>query len=265
MEAMSGLSSRFGYADGPPQITHDLTYGDPVAGAHAAFAVMAALFYRRRTGRGMFIDVSQHETLLAQGGEAIVKYSLDGAVLPRNGAGDETHAPHGYFPCRGDDQWIAISVTGDEQWAALRGVLDDPALADQRWATVAGRKACEDTINTLISRHTRTADKRELAARLRASGVTAAPVLRFDELRDDPHVAARGVFERIDHPEAGERELPRVPPSIDGEPIGTVRAAPLFAQHNDEVFRDLLGMTADDVKELRDAAVIGDEPRPRDA
>jgi crotonobetainyl-CoA:carnitine CoA-transferase CaiB-like acyl-CoA transferase len=130
MEGMSGLSHRFGYEDGPPLITHDLTYGDPVAGAHAAVAVLAALHRRRQTGAGAFVDVSQHETLLAQNGEMLAKHSIDGAPTGREGNRAFAYAPHGFYPCRGEDEWIAIAVPEDEAWSGLQSVLADGALSD---------------------------------------------------------------------------------------------------------------------------------------
>jgi crotonobetainyl-CoA:carnitine CoA-transferase CaiB-like acyl-CoA transferase len=265
MEAMSGLSARFGYADGPPQITHDLTYGDPVAGAHAAFAVMAALAFRKRTGRGLSIDASQHETLLAQGGEAIVKYSIDGELLPRLGSMDHTHAPQGYVPCAGDDQWIAIAVDSETSWAALRTVVADPVLDDLRFTGDPGRRKHAEELASILATHTATRDKHALAEELGSAGVPAAPVLTYDEVVADPQVLARQAFEDVTHPEAGRRRLPRVPISVDGQPVLTRRHTPLFAQHNREVFADLLGMNDEALAALTAAGVIGDAPVTRTA
>ncbi len=263
MEAMSGLATRFGYADGPPQITHDLTYGDPVAGAMAALAVMAALAYRRRTGRGLHIDVSQQEALLAQGGEAIVKFSIDGELLTRQGSKDHTRAPQGYYPCAGDDQWIAISVGDEIGWAGLREVLLDPELDDEQFAENSGRKANEGALDMIIARHTARSNKRELADRLSLAGVAAAPMLTFEELREDPHIAARAAFEVVDHPEVGRRLLPRLPLSFDGTPLFTRMASPLFAQDNEGVYRTLLGLTDEEMDALSASGVIGDAPANR--
>lgn len=264
-EAMTGLSARFGYTDRPPQITHDLTYGDPVAGAHAAFAAMAALAHRRRTGRGLAIDASLHEALLAQGGEAIVKYSLDNELMPRRGAKDHTNAPQGYYPCAGDDQWIAIAVTDERSWAALRTLVDDPGLADSRFATSSGRKAQEAEVDAMIVRYTSAQNKFDVAQCLSQAGVTAAPVLSFDEVAADPHIVARAAFEVVLHPEVGHRRLPRVPISVDGAPVITRRHTPLFAQHNDEVYRDLLNISDEFIAELTASGVIGDAPIMRKA
>jgi len=267
-EAMSGMSSRFGYPDGPPQITHDLTCGDPVAGAHAAVAVLAALAYRRRSGRGMFIDLSQQETLLAQLGEGIVLHALDGTVLGREGSKAFAFAPHGYYPAKGPEQWIAIAAETDAQWRALCEVLEAPELSgDARFATLDARLANQRWLDTAITERTVLHDKRMLADDLAAAGVPAAPVLRFDELASDPQIAARGAFEEVDHAAAGRRSLPRLPLTVDGTPLRTRMATPLFAEHNRQVLSAVAGLTEDEIAALYDSGVVGDLPagvKPRE-
>jgi len=260
-EAMSGMSSRFGYRDGPPQITHDLTYGDPVAGAHAAVAVLAALAYRRRSGHGMFIDLSQQETLLAQLGEGIVLHSLDGTVLGREGSKAFAFAPHGYYPAKGPEQWIAIAAETDAQWRALCDVLAAPELSgDPRFATADARLANQRWLDTAIAERTMLRDKRALADTLAEAGVAAAPVLRFDELASDPQINARDAFEDVDHASAGRRSLPRLPLTVDGMPLRTRRPTPLFAEHNRAVLAEIAGLTPEEIDALYEASIVGDLP-----
>ena len=260
IEGMSGLSHRFGYEDGPPLITH-VTYGDPVAGAHAAVAVLAALHRRRRTGIGAFIDLSQHEALLAQNGELLVKHSIDRQPTGREGNKAFGYAPHGYYPCRDDDEWIAIAAPDPAAWEALRSALESPELNGRKFDTNERRLANRSQLDELIARATARYEKRTLADALAQAGVVAAPVLRFHELQADPHIAGRGVFEEVGHPEVGPRRYPRMPLVVDGEPLWTVRPTPLFAQHNLEVFGGLLGISEDDLRELAGRGVIGDLPK----
>ena len=105
------------HSSGPPLITHDLTYGDPVAGVNAAVAVAAAVYRRRNTGLGAYIDLSQQESLLAQNGETLVKHSIDGEPTGREGNRAFAYAPHGYYPCRGEDEWIAIAAPDQGSWS----------------------------------------------------------------------------------------------------------------------------------------------------
>jgi crotonobetainyl-CoA:carnitine CoA-transferase CaiB-like acyl-CoA transferase len=261
IEAMGGLAMRFGYSDGPPQITHDLTFGDPVAGVHGAFAILAALHYRRRTGRGIEIDLSQQETMIAQQGEAVVKYSLDGRLLGRQGSKAYAHAPHGYYPCAGQDQWIAISVPDDDAWNALRSALGGPEwMAEARFGANSGRLAAQDELDYLLGKETAIHEKLALSESLEEVGVEAAPVLDFAEMRDHPQVVARQAFEPVDHPIAGLRSLPRLPFTVDGEALVTLRHAPLFGQNNEEILSGLLGLNNEDVNRLRASRVIGDRP-----
>jgi crotonobetainyl-CoA:carnitine CoA-transferase CaiB-like acyl-CoA transferase len=261
MEGMSGLSHRFGYEDGAPLITHDLTYGDPVAGAHAAVAVLAALHRRRETGAGAFIDVSQHETLLAQQGEMVVKHSIDGLPSGREGNTTFGYAPHGYYPCRGDDEWIGIAAPDEGGWKTLAAVLEHSPLANDAFATNELRLENRRALDEAISEATVLHDKRELADRLSREGTIAAPVLRLDEVQDDPHIVARRVMEEVDHPEVGVRKYPRLPLTVDGEPQWSTRPTPLFAQHNSEIFGGLLGLSIEELSGLYKRDVIGDLPK----
>ena len=260
MEGMSGLSHRFGYEGGRPLLTH-VTYGDPIAGVHAAVAVLAALRRLRETGVGAFIDLSQQETLLAQNSEMLVKHSID--QLPTGREGNKTfgHAPHGYYPSRDNDEWIAIAAPDQAAWKALQSTLESPDLGDAKFATNELRLEHRDELDELLDKATARHDKHELADSLARAGVIAAPVLRFAELQADPHITARGVFEEVDHLEVGPRLYPRMPLTIDGEPLLTTRPTPLFAQHNREVFGDLLGMSAEELQELAERDVVGDLPK----
>jgi crotonobetainyl-CoA:carnitine CoA-transferase CaiB-like acyl-CoA transferase len=261
IEAMGGLAARFGYSDGPPQITHDLTFGDPVAGIHGALSVLVALHYRRRTGRGVEIDLSQQETMIAQQGEALVKYSLDGQVLGRLGSKAYAHAPHGYYPCAGKDEWIAISTADDDTWKALQAGLGRPDwITEARFSTNERRLAAQDQLDALLGRETATHEKVALAERLAEAGVDAAPVLNFEEIREHPQAAARQAFEAVNHPIVGLRLLPRLPFTVDGYAMLTLRHAPLFGQNNEEILSGLLGLSNEDLNRLRASFTIGDRP-----
>ncbi|MDP6403474.1 MAG: CoA transferase, partial [SAR202 cluster bacterium] len=117
-EAASGLAHMTGYKDGPPLLP-EVPYADYAAAEHTAFAIMAALIHRAQTGEGQFIDVSQSETLTVTVPEALMDYTVNGRIEERTGNQDPAMAPHGFYPCRGDDSWIAIAVASDDQWRAL--------------------------------------------------------------------------------------------------------------------------------------------------
>ena len=122
-EGASGLAYMTGYADGPPALP-EIPYTDYTAAEHTVYAVMAALIHRLRTGRGQFIDISQTQTVSATVPEALMDFSVNGRIEPRMGNAHPAMAPHGCYPCLGDDRWITISVADDAQWMALCQVLD---------------------------------------------------------------------------------------------------------------------------------------------
>ena len=138
-EATSGLSHISGYKDGHP-VLPEIPYADYTAAEHTAFAIMAALAYRARTGKGQFIDVSQSETLTSTIPEAILDYSVNGRIAERMGNQDALMSPHGCYPCEGEDKWITVAVSSDEQWRALCEVLERPEwLDDERFADSLSR------------------------------------------------------------------------------------------------------------------------------
>ena len=140
-EAASGLAHVTGYEDGPP-VLPEIPYSDFTAAEHTLFAVMAALIHRASTGEGQFIDVSQTETLSSTIPETLMDYTVNDRTVPRIGNSDPEMSPHGCYPCKGEDRWIAIAVRTDDQWRALRDLLGDPVWAgDARLADAAGRSA----------------------------------------------------------------------------------------------------------------------------
>jgi len=141
---LSGMSQLTGYAGWQPMHV-GMSYGDPNAGLHAAFAVLSALFYRERTGTGQYTDMSQQESTMAVLGEGFMEYGMNGVQPPRNGNRVAHMAPHGVFMCAGEDRWLSIACANDNEWNALCGVMDRPELAaDPRFRTHADRKANED-------------------------------------------------------------------------------------------------------------------------
>src|SRR5439155_22395217 len=128
-----------------------MSYGDPNAGLHAAFAVLSALLYRERTGKGQYIDMSQQESTMAVLSEGFMEFAMNGVQPPRNGNRVAHMAPHGAFMCAGEDRWLSIACANDNEWNALCGVMNRPELAaDPRFRTHADRKANEDDLEAEI-------------------------------------------------------------------------------------------------------------------
>ncbi|HEU4758672.1 MAG TPA: CoA transferase [Dehalococcoidia bacterium] len=261
---LSGMSSLTGYAGWPPMHA-GMSYGDPNAGLHAAFAVLAALLHRERSGEGQHIDMSQWESTMALIGDAFLGYGMNGNQPPRDGSRVPHMAPHGIFPCAGaqtaeglpDDRWLSIACGSDEEWRALCKVMGRPELADDpRFHTLVDRKANEDALEAAVSEWTQTQDPFEATHRLQAAGVAAFPPLMNRELAEDPHLNTRGFFVEKEHPEVGVRKHAGIPWRMSETPCEVWRAAPTMGQDNEYVFGELLRMSRHQIAELVERKAI---------
>ena len=259
--AVAGLYAANGYEDGPPFET-GVGIGDPGTGMTAAWATVAALTARRRTGEVARVDVAMVEAVAATVGELWMEYQSTGVDPAPRGNRDPAWAPHGVFPTAGDDSWVTIACTTDRQWRAMTTVID-PALADDpRFATAEGRKANEDALEERIGAWTIARDRWEATEALQAVGVAAYPSIAPLELwTADRQLDALDMLERPDHPVTGRRVVPGVPWRLTNGPNGLRRPAPRLGQHTDEVLVDILGYAEERVDELVERGVLS---RPSD-
>jgi crotonobetainyl-CoA:carnitine CoA-transferase CaiB-like acyl-CoA transferase len=238
-----------------------INHGDPITGSHAAGVLLAALRYRKRTGKGMFVDVSQQESAVSLIGADVLAYQMTGKEPERRGNRSPYFAPHNSYQCAGDDRWVAIAATNDEEWRQLAQQVGGPELAgDSRFSTLAGRMEHEDHLDELISGWT--ADKKayDICHLLQKEGVPASPVMGGPDLLADPHYEARGTFVRVNHEQVGEMTYPGIPWKMSATP-GEVRwASPTLGQHNRQIYGELLGIPAEDIDDLETQGIIGTKP-----
>lgn len=257
LTSTTGLDSLVGYKGGDP-IPVENAYSDPYAGIFGAFAILTALNHRRNTGQGQHVDFSQQEAVMQMVGPAYMDYVFNG----RNGGPKSNEhpvagaAPHGVFPCKGDDRWISIAVTTDAEWTALMQALGHPEwLKVDAFATLAHRLKHIDALHKLLAEWTVQYDDQELAEKLQSHGVAAAPVLNVGDLLTDPHYKARGTFIEVTHP-LGYKE------TIYGAYVKTsrsrveVKPGPVIGQDNEKVFKGILGMSDDRYLALVERKVI---------
>ena len=260
VEQLSGLCHLTGYEGGPPHKT-GISYGDPIAGIAAAGAIALALWVRRRTGRGHYIELAQRETLISLIGEYIVAFSMNQREPSRQGNRHSSMAPHGCYRCSGDDEWITIACENDAQFAALCSVLGQPGLArDPRLADVVSRYRNQDEFDETICAWTKDRTKEDAAEALQSAGVPAMPVLSVPEVFADEHLRARGFFEPVSHPIAGVWDVDGPHWRMSESPVHIRLPAPTFAEHNGYVFGDLLGLSDEEVAELEVEGVTGTTP-----
>jgi crotonobetainyl-CoA:carnitine CoA-transferase CaiB-like acyl-CoA transferase len=191
-------------------------------------------------------------------GNRLVEVQLAGHDPPLPGNRHPRWAPQGVYPCAGDDRWVAVSVADDGAWRALVDEVGLPAP----WAgwTEEQRRAAHDQIDDALSTWTAEREHREVAGRLQAVGVPAAPVVDGAELVDDPHLAARDAFVELTHPDCGTHSWPRLPVRLDRTPAGPGRPAPLLGEHNREVLTGWAGLSDGELAALEARGVVATEP-----
>jgi benzylsuccinate CoA-transferase BbsF subunit len=231
-------------------------YIDFVAVGFGLVAVLAGLDYRRRTGEGVYIDLSQYEAGVQFLVPCLLDYEANGRLPHRMGNRSPEAAPHDVYPCRGEDRWCAIAVHTDAQWQALCRVAGRPEwAADPRFATAEGRKRHEAELDGLLRSWTREQDAAELAGALQAAGVPAAPVQRPSELFEDPQLAHRNTWRRLPHPVLGHFHY-LAPPFVLSDSPAEVRRSPLLGEHNRWFYREVLELSEDEVRELEAEGVL---------
>jgi benzylsuccinate CoA-transferase BbsF subunit len=247
----------------------EIPYVDYTAGEHTVFAVMTALMNRLRTGQGQFIDVSQAQAAAVTIPEVLLDFAANGREPERIGNADPVMAPHGCYPCRGEDRWIVIAVSDDEEWQGLCRVLGRPEwAADPRLSGGLGRWRAHEKLDQMMPLETAGWDAHELMSALQAQGVPAGAVLDSKDLLFDPHLRERGFYEVVrHHPSTDMPPLPYAgrPWKLSETPAVPPMAAPLMGEHNGYVLGELLGMSADEVAGLEENGIIGyapNDPRP---
>ena len=259
-EQLSGMAHMTGYVnDGP--MKSGINHGDPITGSHAAGVLLAALRYRRRTGKGMFVDVSQQESAVALIGGEVLSYQISGEEPERMGNHSPWFAPHNAYPCAGDDRWVTIAVTNDEQWRGLAEVMGTPELAgDPRFLTNEGRMNHRRELDQVIAPWVADQDMWDVTRWLQGMGVPAGPVLRGPDLLENEHYVDRGTFNYVDHPRVGPKWYQGFAWRMSKTPGQVHWPAPTLGQHNRQIYGELLGLTGDEIDRLEDGGVIGTKP-----
>ena len=250
LAGLAGFSHLTGWPDRGPVEVYG-AYPDWLLPPFGAIAILAALDFRRRTGRGVHIDASQYEVALNFLGPMLLDYLVNDRVWMRRGNEDSSAVPHNAYPCQGEDRWCVIAVTDDAEWRAFYQVVAMPELQDVRYATALGRKKHEANIDQLISGWTRIREAEEIVKSLQEAGVPAGLVQRGEDLRADPQLAHRNHWQVRDHPEIGPCTLSANPFVLSQTPAEIRTPGALFGQHTEEVCRAYLGMSSEEIEALR--------------
>lgn len=238
MEQIAGLAWVTGLPDGPPVPPRGAC--DPLAGAHAAFALLAALEFDDRTGRGQLVEVPMIETVLNVTAMQTIEFEVFGKILERRGNRGHTATMQDLYQCAGDDNWVAVSARTETQQKTLSELTGGADLT--KWFAEQDLEAIVET--------------------LAGAGVPAAAVVSPSLVTENPQLDHRGFFERLDHPRTGEGMYPTPPFALlDGTDRWVHRPPPTLGQHNSEVLTELCGLTDVDLDRLAAHGVIGTRPK----
>ena len=247
--ALAGFNHLTGWPDRSPVSPYG-AYTDFVNPRMGAMAVAAALDYKRRTGKGTHIDLAQVEGGIQYLAPIILEQSANARSPIRMGNRSGYQSPHGVFPCQGDERWIAIAVTNDEEWEALVEALGDPEWARaERFATLTGRIENQEALEELLAAVTAEWDAYHLMYALQAAGVPAGVVQKTSDLFSDPQLTYRKHFWFLDHAEIGVHSYDGPSFRMSKTPGELVMPAPIMGQHNEYVYKEVLGMSEEEYAE----------------
>ena len=257
----SQLTSLSGFTHllGEPERTPALLYGpyiDYIAVGYGTIAVLAGLAQRRRTGRGVYIDLSQYEAGLQFLAPVMLDYFANGRVASRQGNRHPSAVPHGVYPCRGEERWCALSVWSDDEWLRFVQALDSPDWAcESRFGSVLRRKQCEAELDARVAEWTCQHERDEVVAVLRGRGLRAAAVSSMADLFADPQLQLYA-WRPVEHPVLGTVHVQAPPFLLRETPPEVRRPAPMLGEQTREVLAELLGVDDAEMDSLARAGVL---------
>ncbi len=256
LTALYGMKSVNGYPEGG--VMEDASELDPISAGYGMLAIMAALHHRDRTGQGQMIEVAQGEVGVLSVTEAVIEHVWNGRDMGPQGNLHRVLAPHGIYPCAGDDRWIAIACGSDEEWRALaRAAGHAEWLEQEAFRTAAGRRAARTELDSAISAWTQSEEPEALTQRLQQAGVAALPAMGLLEILGDPQHNQRRDYFRLGDDFPGDRLNDGNAWHLSAAPPLLRHSSPAPGQHSEEVFGELLGLSAEEVHGLQEEGVIG--------
>ena len=253
--SMGGLANLTGYTDGAPNPMSGVQ--DLRAATQAAYAILAALYHRKKTGEGQYIDCSSSECITTLVGNEMMEYTMNGRSLGRTGNTDPVMAPHNVYRCKGDDKWISIAVGTEEEWQNLVHAMGDPDWAkDEKFADMYARHKNSAELDRHMAEWTIRFTHMEVMEMLQSAGVAAMPSFCASEILENPHVKARDVITSVQHPVLGRQYVLNPPWKLSETPAAIRKSAPCMGENNEDVFMGLMGMSPERYQDLVDRRII---------
>jgi len=259
LQALSGLTYLTSFTKDSP-IGIGYAYADPITGLYGAFAVLAALEYRNRTGEGQYIDLSEYEAMCTLMGPALMNAAVNQReALPHGNRPDYIlAAPYGCYKCLGADRWCVIAVFNEDEWQALCNVLGRPAWTkEERFSAVSKRRENVEALDELLGQWTAQHTPEEVVHFLQEAGISAGVVQNAEDLARDPQLIARAFFVNLGHPVLGEKISDNSPIKFKDNPRPNWKAAPLLGEDNRYVYMKLLGFTEEELSSYIEKGIIG--------
>jgi len=250
--AMAAFTHLTGWPDRAPTPVA-VAFADALSSRYVAIAIMAALEYHRRTGHGQYLEVSQLEASLQHLAPMLMDYMVNGRSMNRSGNSLPYAAPHNVYPCKGNDRWCAIAVFNDAQWEAFCEVVDQERMREPKFSSSLLRKRNEAELDALISEWTTNRTAEEIEASMQAVGVPCHVVATMKDTFEDPQIRHRGFLRELKHSVMGYHTYHAHGFKLS-KTEGTWRAGPALGEHNEYVFKEILGMTDN---EIADALIEG--------
>ena len=256
LTSLAGFSHITGWPDRDPGFIG--AYTDFIGPRFNIIAIMAALEYRRQTGKGQYLDMSQFENAVHFMSALALDYQANGRAVGRIGNQCEYAAPHNAYRCVGVDRWCTIAVFTDQEWRSFCDVIGNPDWTkDPKFAGLSGRKDNEQELDMHVEDWSRDKTAEEVMTLMQNAGVPAGVVETGEDLLDkDPQFKHRNTFVQLDHPDGGKYRTQAGPHFLLSKTKFDVRRAPRLGEHNEYVFKEILGIPGDEYEKLVKEGVI---------
>jgi len=261
-ELTCGLSHFTGYPDeGPRRVGK--AFFDLHVGWMSVFAILAALQHRHETGNGQWLDFAMYQVGVSTMGDVILDFLINGRPGGLMGNSHPSRAPHGVYPCKGEDEWLAIDIQTERQWRDLIDIFGNPPWSkSDLFSSEIARKQNEQMLTNHINCLTSSWHTKTLYHLLQQAGIPAAPVMNSRDVVTDPHLRERGFFEVVEHPlesGIGKRSYFGRPWKMSKTPAHIRLPAPMLGEHNEKIMRELLGRSQSEINRLYEEHVMGKE------
>ncbi len=256
LTAAAGYVHVTGWPDRSPVVPCG-AYTDICAARQGAAALLAALDYRRRTGKGQHIDLSQLEAAIRFLSAEILDFTVNSRIVNRMGNRCSYAAPHGAYPCRGEDKWCVIAVFTDQEWQNFCQAIGSPTwTTEPKFSTLLGRKQNEDELDELVAKWTINSTAKEVMVKMQSSGVSAGVVQTAEDLHQDPQLKHRHFFWELTHTEIGKYQCMNHAFKLSKTPCELHRSAPCLGEHSEYVCTEILGISDEEFVNLDEAGVF---------